>query len=109
MYLIRHPFPDREGHMIDILAFTITTIAIGIPIILIAYLFQLYLVRNGWIRYGNPFFAIGIYLGIFIIRICFNELAWFITAPLIILGGVIGMNRTELARTMHKGKWWWKT
>jgi hypothetical protein len=90
------------------LSFILVTIGIGVLISIPMVLVQLKLIRDGIVRESIWFIVIGAFLGVFIKRIWFNEISWAIFGPLIIIGGLLSLNRGDLWRTMQHGRWWWK-
>lgn len=89
-------------------SFILVTIGIGVLISIPMVLIQLWLIREGLSREPIWFIIIGAFLLVFIQRIWFSDISWACSGPLIIIGGLLGLNRGYLWRTMRRGAWWWK-
>jgi hypothetical protein len=87
----------------------IDSLGIGILISIPTVLLQLWLKKEGWIRDGVGFIIIGVFGCVLIKQIWFSEMSWICLGPLIVIGGLMSMNRGDLWEAMRRGRWWWKS
>jgi len=89
--------------------FLLTTFEIGLAFSLLAILAERLLIIYGFAR-GN---TIGLVIVSFLVAI-FKQLLnpndpVYIHAMFIIIAGPFAVNRYDLANTLKKGRWWWKS
>jgi hypothetical protein len=89
--------------------FLFTTFGIGLVFSLLAVLVERILIITGFVR-GN---TVGLILASFLLVVLKQLLVYnsslYIFGLFIIVAGPIGANRYDLANTIRKGRWWWKT
>ena len=79
--------------------------------VVIAVLFERWLVKKGYIRDNiNMIETLLFPIGIVVVKlIWYTNTSWWYFLPLMILGETIGVNRADLWTTMKRGKWWWNS
>ena len=89
--------------------FLLTTFGIGLVFSLLAVLAERLLIIYGYTR-GN---TVGLIIGSFILAI-FKQLvnpndSLYMYVLFAVIAGTMALNRDDLANTMRKGRWWWKS
>lgn len=95
--------------MIGILKFALYSIVIAISIAIPAVFLEFFLIRAGIVRNRMVILISGILFLVFIKRIWFDDLSWSFIGPMIIILGILAINRGDLWTTMSRGRWWWKS
>lgn len=89
--------------------FLLTTFGIGLVFSLLAILAERLLIIYGYAR-GN---TIGLVIVSFLLAIFKQSLnpndSFYIHVLFIVVAGPLAVNRYDLANTMRKGRWWWKS
>jgi hypothetical protein len=86
----------------------LSTVGIGLLFSFPMVLIQNWLISIGAVRNGIPKIVIGVFLMVLIRQIWFQNMPWLCWGPLIVIGGILSLNRGDLWDTMEKGTWWWK-
>jgi hypothetical protein len=93
----------------NVYTFILTTLGLGVVFSLLAVLSERILIIAGLTR-GN---TIGLVIATFLL-IVFKQVldyggSMYIFGSFIVIVGPIGANRCDLANTLRKGRWWWKS
>ncbi len=92
----------------DILRFVFLHLAISVPFLIFGIVVDLWLCRIGVIRGNKVAVVIGTVIVIFLKPILFESLSWTIYGPIILLGLVLTVHRSDLTETIRHGRWWWE-
>ena len=95
--------------MIDILRFIFISILYSAVFLIPGLLINDWLAKEGYIRSDRVGVIICTIVIVFIKRIWFDNIAWWLWVLAMIIGMTFGVHRGDLSATIRKGKWWWKS
>ncbi len=95
--------------MTSITNFLIITFVFGLAVSIFAVLVERLLILNGITRGNTLGLALVAFVASVLKQLIYPAGSLLLFGLLLVIMGVMAVNRSDITQTIYKGKWWWKS